>query len=314
MTTTEPNQPRFRVGIIAFVAVPLLLVASLWVVPESSYIVAYASGQAGACPLTQTVFARQSANAVSQTTAEIASQSTVELKEPNGGLWRWNTPRGIFFAPPETSLSSLLAEQATLYRDGSRLVRKDDIVLDCGAKVGAFTREALNAGAKLVVAIEPSLPNIEALQRTFAREIEQERVIVYAKGVWHREDTLRFYAYGNSALDSFVLAERVEENRKPRQETRAVETIDRIVDELKLKRIDFIKMDVEGAERNAVEGARQTLAKFHPRLAIALENLPDDQDIVPPLVEQAWPGYRRECGRCMAAPNGDIRPGVMFFY
>ena len=312
--TTEPNQPRFSVKTIACVAAPLLVVASLWVVPESSYVVAYASGRAGSCPLTQAVFARQSANAVHRATAEIASQSTVELKEPKGGLWRWNTPRGVFFAPPETSLPSLLSEQATLYADGPRPVRKDDIVLDCGAKVGTFTREALNAGAKLVVAIEPSASNIEALRRTFTQEIEQGRVIIYPKGVWDREDTLRFYAYDNPALDSFVLAERVEEDKKPRQETRAVETIDRIVEELKLQRIDFIKMDVEGAERNAVEGAQQTLAKFHPRLAVALEHLPDDPDIVPPLVEKAWPGYRRECGRCTLAPNGQIRPGLMFFY
>ncbi len=313
--TTEPSKPRFGAKEIAFVAVPLLFVASLWVVPESLFLVAYASGRAGACPLKQTVFVRQAVNELNRTTAEIASQSTVELKEPNGGLWRWNTPYGIFFAPPETSVPFLLSEQATrIYGDGSRRVRKDDVVLDCGANVGAFTREALNAGAKLVIAIEPSARNIEALRRTFAQEIEQERVIVYPKGIWDRDGMLKFYVYENSALDSFVLAQRVEENKKPREETVAVETIDRIVDELKLKRIDFIKMDVEGAERNAVEGAQQTLAKFHPRMAIALENLPDDQYVVPPLVEKAWSGYRQECGRCTLAPNGLVQPDVMFFY
>ena len=53
-----------------------------------------------------------------------------------------------------------------------------------------------------------------------------------------------------------------------------------------------------------MNGAQTTLAKFHPRMSIALENLPDDQYVVPPLVHKAWAGYRQECGRCTLAPMG----------
>ena len=295
--------------------VPLLFVASLWVIPEPLYIVAYASGRAGVCPLKQSVSIRQVVNRLNRTTEEINSHSKVEVKEPNGGLWQWTTPYGVFWAPPETSVPFLLSEQATrVYGDGERRVRQGDVVLDCGANVGTFTREALNAGARLVVAIEPSERNVEALRRSFAKEIEQDRVIVYPKGVWHREEVLKFFVYDNSALDSFVMPERVEEHKKPREVKMPVDSIDRIVAELKLKRVDFIKMDVEGAERHAMKGAQRTLAQFHPRMSIALENLPDDQYVVPPLVHQAWSGYRQECGRCTLAPNGLIQPDVMFFY
>ena len=137
---------------------------------------------------------------------------------------------------------------------------------------------------------------------------------MYPKGVWHREEELKFFVYGNSALDSFVMPERVEEKAKPREVRMPVNSIDRIVAQLKLERVDFIKMDVEGAERNAMEGAQATLAKFHPRMSIALENLADDQYAVPPLVYKAWAGYRQECGRCTMAPNGLIQPDVMFFF
>jgi FkbM family methyltransferase len=154
----------------------------------------------------------------------------------------------------------------------------------------------------------------KGLRRSFAAEIEKGQVIIYPKGVWHREEELKFFVYGNSALDSFVMPERIEEHSKPREVRMPVTAIDLIVTELKLDRVDFIKMDIEGAERHAMNGAQTTLAKFHPRMSIALENLPDDQYVVPPLVHKAWTGYRQEFGRCTLARNGLIQPDVMFFY
>jgi hypothetical protein len=48
----------------------------------------------------------------------------------------------------------------------------------------------LDSGAKLVVAIEPAPTNPECLPRNMRREIADGRVIVSAKGVWDKEDTL----------------------------------------------------------------------------------------------------------------------------
>ena len=48
---------------------------------------------------------------------------------------------------------------------------------------GLFTRRALLRGAVLVVAVEPSPENEDCLRRTFARDIADGRVIVYAKRV-----------------------------------------------------------------------------------------------------------------------------------
>ena len=58
-------------------------------------------------------------------------------------------------------------------------------------------------------------------------------------------------------------------------------TIDKIVEELQLERVDFIKMDIEGAERKALAGARNTLAERKPRLALAGYHLEDDQTKIP---------------------------------
>ena len=65
---------------------------------------------------------------------------------------------------------------------GENFVRPGDVVLDCGANIGVFVRESLDAGAKTVVAIEPAPENIECLRRNFKDEIAAGRVIVYPEG------------------------------------------------------------------------------------------------------------------------------------
>ena len=68
---------------------------------------------------------------------------------------------------------SLLSEQEQrIYgAPGDRGVHPGDVVFDCGAHVGTYTRESLKAGARLVVAIEPAPDNLEYLRRNLAKEI-----------------------------------------------------------------------------------------------------------------------------------------------
>ena len=54
-----------------------------------------------------------------------------------------------------------------------------------------------------------------------------------------------------------------------------VTSIDRVSDELRLSRVDYIKMDVEGAEVKALEGAAEVIGRFHPRLCVATEHTSD---------------------------------------
>jgi Methyltransferase FkbM domain len=56
---------------------------------------------------------------------------------------------------------------------------------------------------------------------------------------------------------------------------------------LKLPGVDFIKMDIEGAERHALAGASRLLATYKPRLAICIYHGPDDPEVVPRVIRAA---------------------------
>lgn len=58
-------------------------------------------------------------------------------------------------------------------------------------------------------------------------------------------------------------------------------TIDDFVEKKSIDRIDFIKMDIEGAELSALRGAEKTLRKFRPKLAICLYHSMDDFTLIP---------------------------------
>jgi len=205
------------------------------------------------------------------------------------GEHRFWIPRGN-----RTGLAEMLGEQERDVYGAGRGVRRGDVVLDCGANVGVFTRRALDDGARLVVAIEPAPDNIECLRRNFAQEVASGKVIIYPKGVWDKDDELQLRTSTLTGGDSVAL-------HYPGSSAGPLvplTTIDKLVGELKLDRVDFIKMDIEGAEKNALAGARQTVARFRPRMAISMEHLPDDARAIPALVRSLWPDAATECGPC----------------
>jgi FkbM family methyltransferase len=71
-----------------------------------------------------------------------------------------------------------------------------------------------------------------------------------------------------------------------------VTTLDSYVDENKIERVDFIKMDVEGAEEDSLIGAEATIRRFKPKLAISTYHRPDDFWSLPLQIKKINPSYR----------------------
>jgi FkbM family methyltransferase len=215
-------------------------------------------------------------------------------QKPVGGynLQRYSTPLGEFWiAPPGKRLLEWIVweiEKEQVYESRNVRIEPGDTVVDCGAHVGVFTRHALRRGAARVIAVEPDSANIAALEATFPREITEGRVVLVKGGVWDQVSLLTLTdSHDNSAGHSFV----IERQNSEQVSGIPVWPLDDIVARLQLDRVDFIKMDIEGAERRALAGARLTLGRFRPRLAICTYHLPDDTVAVPAVVRKANPSY-----------------------
>ncbi len=239
-----------------------------------------------------------------------ALQRKSRLVEERDGLALWDTPRGRYWIPRGDTpdfFASLVEEDTNVYGLPTVAPRSGDVVLDGGSNVGVTVRWELARGARLVVAIEPGPQPIECLKRNLANEIAQGRVIVYPEGVWDRDAKLQLTERDTmSSQGASVFF-----HRKGSGVEVPLTTIDKIVAELGLERVDFIKLDVEGAEAEALHGAAATVAKFRPRMAIAVEHRVSDPDRLSALVPRLWPGYTIVCGPCINFSD-QIQPEVIF--
>mgnify|MGYP005809755559 CR=1 FL=1 len=291
--------------------VALILAAIVSFYPPARLFALVAAGRSPVCPLGNAVQAAENLKTQIRYKDEILAASKLVQTDP-AGYKLYDTPDGPYWIPGGSEYVlpfNLAEEKREIYGVGKRGPQQGDIVLDCGANVGVFVRKCLRRGAKKIVAIEPAPENLECLRRNFANEIAEGRVVIYPKGVWDKDDTLTFHVDPhNSAADSFVI------NREGSHTVSLpLTTIDKLVDELKLERVDFIKMDIEGAEPNALRGGHDTLVKFQPRMSLSVYHHPDHPVTIPKIIRETVPAYKTECGPCAEANYG-IRPDIMYFF
>ena len=201
----------------------------------------------------------------------------------------WNTPSGPMrgFIEDRRILEHSLTRSWLVSPDSPR-VQPGDIVLEIGAWLGAFTRFALDRGAKLVVAFEPQPANRSCFEQNFADEIEQGRVVVIAAAAWNRAGPVRLANIGplnpERSRKGFAVAE------DGPIEARSV-TIDETVERLGLDAVNFINLDIEGGERHALSGATRTIRRFRPVIVSCIHHLPGDRERIPKTVLEIEPRY-----------------------
>ncbi len=160
---------------------------------------------------------------------------------------------------------------------------ENEIFIDAGAFDGQTELEILKWGGsniKRIYAFEADPANFEQCKAYYEEHGLTEKVKFIGKGLWKEHAVMRI---GNGQCSA---GSQVSSDGKNEIE---VTTLD---DEAGDEKITFIKMDIEGAELNALKGAKKTIVKYKPRLAICIYHKPEDICEIPEYIRSIVPEYR----------------------
>lgn len=138
-----------------------------------------------------------------------------------------------------------------------------DTVIDAGGYEGTFAVYAAKAVGPTgrVIVFEPDSGNCEKLKQNVALN-GLENVIIINKALWSKDKKLLFNNKHTAGASFFFNASQFTD------EVDAV-SLDSELERLGIREVNFIKMDVEGSEINAIQGAKKTLESNNINLAIA---------------------------------------------
>lgn len=144
-----------------------------------------------------------------------------------------------------------------------KFVKKGMTVVDAGANIGYFTllMARLVGRSGKVHAFEPGRENVELLKKNIALN-SRENVIVNDMALSDKAGELNFYISASNPQDHRIIKD-LREKRKSYK----VKSIT-LNDYFKNSKVDFIKMDIQGAELLALEGAMKIIARCKPLLII----------------------------------------------
>ncbi len=155
---------------------------------------------------------------------------------------------------------------------------QDEVFLDCGCFDGGSVFDFIkwcNGNYKKIYSFEPDSVSYLKCKENLAG---LERVELKNIGLWNESAVLRFSVRQRGG--SRISAEG--------QEEISVQSIDDI---LKGEPVTFIKMDIEGAELNALRGAESVIKTYYPKLAICLYHKWLDLIEIPAFLVNIAPEY-----------------------
>lgn len=185
---------------------------------------------------------------------------------------------------------NFVQKQYVLRRDGVTCkAEPGDIVIDAGGCWGDTTLQfACEAGAGgHVYTFEFAPNNLDVMRQNIDLNPElRSRITILEHPVGAQSGDKMFYLENGPA--SRVASTKVDD----RYIECSILSIDQLARDRGLSRVDFIKMDVEGSELDALKGAEETIRKFRPKLAICIYHRPDDYITIPQYLSGLQLGYK----------------------
>lgn len=195
----------------------------------------------------------------------------------------------LFYIPWAITYVFVLHQYECKLSDKVIKAEEGDVVIDAGGCYGDtalyFAHEVGDTGK--VYSFEFMPDSLAIFEQNMALNPELLRKInLVKKPLWSNSGVPLFVEGGGPGA-------RVSPNAKQADATR-VETlaIDDLASNEKLDRVDFIKMDIEGAELEALHGAENTIRKFRPKLAISVYHKLNDYWEIAQYIDSLGLGYQ----------------------
>lgn len=168
------------------------------------------------------------------------------------------------------------------------------IAVDVGAYDGDTARELL-ASCPIIERIYSFEPDRRNFRKLKAFSENEPKVIPINAAAWNTDTTLVFDDAGNrnSGID--------EGNSKRSAEVNAIALDNVIADG-----VDYIKYDVEGAEKEALEGSLDIISKYKPDLLVSLYHRTEDMHELILKVHEICPDYKLYVRRYRYIPAWDL--------
>ena len=159
-------------------------------------------------------------------------------------------------------------------------VKQGTIFIDVGANIGYYSMLVASLGLSEVIAIEPSPRTYKDLKRNIEHNLMERNIKPFNIAIGSKDETCQF-----------VTSLGPKDHIKPtNQKDYGVETVptqvttlDNLVQNIaKGKNVDFIKVDIEGAEFEFLKGAEKTIQQCKPILLMEIkENDLKKYDVTP---------------------------------
>jgi len=156
-----------------------------------------------------------------------------------------------------------------LWMDKYLDVKDDQIFIDVGAHVGKYAlRIAKRNPRSMVIAIEPGHMQFSALIDGIKKN-KLKNVIPLNIAAWDSTTRLKLRMYSATGTSSVMNTPGI--GHLIKVENVEAKPLDDAVNELGIKHVDWVKIDVEGAELHVLRGFRNGIIKFKPRVIIEIK-------------------------------------------
>ncbi len=173
-------------------------------------------------------------------------------------------------------------------------MKRDEVFIDCGSYIGdtleSFKKISKNNFMK-IYAFELDKNNFRRLSKNTVSK--DGRVVLFNAGVGDRNENIEYAQFDNRfGSCGFAFTEHAVElgAHIATSEIKSVDSM--ILDGIIKEKITFVKMDIEGAEMQALKGMEKMIKRDMPKLAICIYHRPQDMWEIPMYIRNIVPTYK----------------------